>query len=63
MITPAAPPALFAAAADTIARARLLATELGPDSSRAWDLLGLAADVERAAMNLAAELGAATVLA
>jgi hypothetical protein len=43
---------LLAAATDAVARARRLATELGPDSSRAWDFLELAADVERAAWTL-----------
>jgi hypothetical protein len=49
-------PSLLTAAAGAVARARRLATELGPESARAWDLLELAAGVELAAWNLKAEL-------
>jgi hypothetical protein len=51
------PTTLLAAAADAVARARRLATDWDPASSRSWELLELAADVERAALNLHAELG------
>jgi hypothetical protein len=37
---------LLAAATDAVARARRLANELGPGSSRAWSLLEIAARVE-----------------
>lgn len=48
---------LLIAAPDAVARSRRLATGLGPDSSRAWDLAELATSVECAARNLARSPG------
>jgi hypothetical protein len=69
MVTQAPPwpsATLVTAATDAVARARRLATELGPESSRTWNLLELAANVETTARALEGalnELPASEVLA